>query len=393
MSVPSPAFVGTNGSRWAAAWSRQISVCSLYSSISTCPAWTAAPEARGEPEALEARRARRRRAGRSRPRRATRSACPRTTATTVRSFTRRRASVAHERHRRRVHREPADRRSSPRRGRARRPPRASAASTRARPPLDSRIYRPFVRWSSTATRPCSFPFRGHARPTASAARARPWSSCTAARGRASTTGRRSRRGSRSATARSSSTSAGTASRPTRRARSGITRSGLDLTHVLRTLGVGRAVLVGFSYGGNTLLHLLGRDPRWARALVTVGASAEGDPGRVEEIMTGPWPSALRNLRHATSENPDYWQELRTALAHDWAANLALDDEALARITCPALVCHGADDVFQPLPYAERLAAGLPASRARADRRRRPRGPARPPRSRRRPARVVPQRSR
>jgi pimeloyl-ACP methyl ester carboxylesterase len=143
---------------------------------------------------------------------------------------------------------------------------------------------------------------------------------------------------------------------------GITRSGLDLTHVLRALGIGRAVLVGFSYGGNTLLHLLGRDPRWARALVTVGASAEGDPDRVEEIMTGRWPSALRNLRHATSEDPDYWQELRAALAHDWAANLALDDEALARITCPALVCHGADDVFQPLPYAERLAAGLPASR-------------------------------
>jgi len=140
---------------------------------------------------------------------------------------------------------------------------------------------------------------------------------------------------------------------------GITRSGLDLTHVLRALGLPRAILVGFSYGGNTLLHLLGRDPRWASAVVTVGSSAEGDPERVEEIMTGRWPSALRNLRHATSEDPDYWQELRTALAHDWAANLALDDEALARIGCPVLVCHGADDVFQPLAYAERLAAGLP----------------------------------
>ena len=27
-----------------------------------------------------------------------------------------------------------------------------------------------------------------------------------------------------------------------------------------------------------------------------------------------------------------------------------------------LVCHGADDVFQPLPYAERLTAGLPDAR-------------------------------
>ena len=58
---------------------------------------------------------------------------------------------------------------------------------------------------------------------------------------------------------------------------GITRFGLDLTHVLRSLGLGRAVLVGFSAGGNTLLHLLARDPRWALALVTVGASAEATP--------------------------------------------------------------------------------------------------------------------
>jgi pimeloyl-ACP methyl ester carboxylesterase len=140
---------------------------------------------------------------------------------------------------------------------------------------------------------------------------------------------------------------------------GITRSGLDLTHVLRALGLPRAVLVGFSYGGNTLLHLLGRDPRWASAVVTVGASAEGDPARVEEIMTGRWPSALRNMRHAASDDPGYWQELRAALAYDWAENLALDDVALARIACPALVAHGAADVFQPLAYAERLAAGLP----------------------------------
>jgi 3-oxoadipate enol-lactonase len=142
---------------------------------------------------------------------------------------------------------------------------------------------------------------------------------------------------------------------------GITRSGLDLTHVLRALGLPRAVLVGFSYGGNTLLHLLGRDPRWAHALVTVGASAEGDAGRVEEIMTGRWPSALRNLTHAASDDPGYWQELRAALAHDWAENLALDDAALARIACPTLVVHGGADVFQPLAYADRLAAGLPSA--------------------------------
>jgi pimeloyl-ACP methyl ester carboxylesterase len=141
---------------------------------------------------------------------------------------------------------------------------------------------------------------------------------------------------------------------------GITRFGLDLTHVLRSLGIGRAVLVGFSAGGNTVLHLLARDPRWALALVTVGASARGNAGRVAEIMAGPWPPALRELSHAAGGGrPDYWFELRAALARDWAANLALDDAALAGITCPALVCHGRDDLFQPLAYAEDLAARLP----------------------------------
>ncbi len=141
---------------------------------------------------------------------------------------------------------------------------------------------------------------------------------------------------------------------------GITRFGLDLTHVLRSLGLGRAVLVGFSAGGNTLLHLLARDPRWALALVTVGASAEGDASRVDEIMTGRWPSALRSLEHDAAAGDDgYWADLRTRLAHDWAENLALDGDALGRIACPALVCHGDGDVFQPVAYAERLAAGLP----------------------------------
>ena len=66
--------------------------------------------------------------------------------------------------------------------------------------------------------------------------------------------------------------------------------------------------------------------------------------------------------HAASGRPGLLAELRAALAHDWAANLALDDAALARIACPVLVCHGDGDVFQPLAYAERLAAGLPKAR-------------------------------
>jgi pimeloyl-ACP methyl ester carboxylesterase len=141
---------------------------------------------------------------------------------------------------------------------------------------------------------------------------------------------------------------------------GMTRFGLDLMHVIRALGLSRAVLVGFSAGGNTLLHFLSRDPSWATAIVTVGASAEGDATRVQEIMTGPWPRTLREMPHAGSkDNPNYWAELRNALARDWVKNLALDADALGRITCPALVVHGDNDLIQPLRYSERLAREIP----------------------------------
>jgi len=140
---------------------------------------------------------------------------------------------------------------------------------------------------------------------------------------------------------------------------GVVRFGLDTVHVLRALGLERAVLVGFSVGGNTLLGLLARDPRPALALVTIGASARGDPGRVQEIMAGPWPDYLTGLEHEVGSGPEYWRELRGRLAHDWAQNVSLDDEALRRITCPTLVCHGDRDRVQQLGYAEHLAAALP----------------------------------
>jgi pimeloyl-ACP methyl ester carboxylesterase len=140
---------------------------------------------------------------------------------------------------------------------------------------------------------------------------------------------------------------------------GIVRFGLDTLHVLRALGLPRAVLVGFSVGGNTLLGLTARDPGRALALVTIGASARGEPERVQEIMSGPWPSYLTELEHPVGSGPGYWRELRALLAHDWAQNVTFSDGDLARITCPVLVCHGDRDRIQPLDYAEHLAARLP----------------------------------
>lgn len=143
---------------------------------------------------------------------------------------------------------------------------------------------------------------------------------------------------------------------------GMVRFGLDLVHVLRRLGLPRAVLVGFSVGGNTVLKLVARHPGIAAAIVTIGAAARGDASRVERIMSGPWPSDLVALRHTAADRPHYWRHLRGMLAHDWARHLDLSDAELTRIDCPALVCHGDRDRVQRLDEAVHLYRSLPNAR-------------------------------
>ena len=142
---------------------------------------------------------------------------------------------------------------------------------------------------------------------------------------------------------------------------GIDRFGLDLVHVMRAMGVPRAVLVGFSVGANTLLKLVSARPELALGLVTIGASVAGDASRVPEILNGPWPADLRNLHHEVGDGPEYWRRLRIALANDWANNLALTDERLRQITCPTLVCHGDRDRISMIDEALHLHRSIAGS--------------------------------
>ena len=136
---------------------------------------------------------------------------------------------------------------------------------------------------------------------------------------------------------------------------GMDRFGLDLVHVMRAMGVPRAVLVGFSVGANTLLKLVSTRPDLALGLVSIGASvAGGDASRVSQILSGPWPPDLTTLHHEVGDGPDYWRRLRVALANDWADNLAFTDEQLRRISCPTLVCHGDRDRVASLDEALHL---------------------------------------
>lgn len=143
-------------------------------------------------------------------------------------------------------------------------------------------------------------------------------------------------------------------------RIGVERYALDLAHVLRWLGDVAPVLIGFSLGANAVLHLLAMRPEAARAAVLVGGSAIGDPDRIRRQAARPWPQELLGLHAAAAAGDDgYTTWLRHTLIADWAAHCRMPDAALARITCPVLVCQGHRDRVQPLDAAFDLARRLP----------------------------------
>ncbi len=117
-------------------------------------------------------------------------------------------------------------------------------------------------------------------------------------------------------------------------------------------------IVAFSIGASATLALLCSEPELTRAFVCIGASMAGDPDRVEEFSTGPWPSSLRALRHDHARDDDHWKRLRRAFASSWA-DLHLDDAALARVEIPTLVVCGDRDRIEPVETALQLSRALP----------------------------------
>jgi pimeloyl-ACP methyl ester carboxylesterase len=144
---------------------------------------------------------------------------------------------------------------------------------------------------------------------------------------------------------------------------GTTRFGMDAAHVMSALGMPRAVLIGFSVGANSVLDLLSRRPWIAHAAILLGASANGSPERVMDIMNGPWPRELRTLKHDNARgDPDHWQRIRGVLARDWAENVRFIETGLEMVACPVTIIHGADDPIVLPEQASRLHAAIPDSR-------------------------------
>jgi len=134
--------------------------------------------------------------------------------------------------------------------------------------------------------------------------------------------------------------------------------GEDVAALVAELDRGPAAIVGFSVGATAMLRLVCARPGVARALVIIGASAEGHPERVDDILSGGWPSALRALRHEHGD-ADHWQRLRRRLARSWADDHALGAGDLEAVAIPVLVVGGDRDRIEPVETALWIARTLP----------------------------------
>jgi pimeloyl-ACP methyl ester carboxylesterase len=154
----------------------------------------------------------------------------------------------------------------------------------------------------------------------------------------------------------------------------------------RALGVGEAVVVGNSLGGQIGLELAISYPLWTRALV-LAAPAGGFSTALRVfgpvIGAGAHPSLLRSILPRSlarsfydSACPDYEARrtiLAERLAHDdypafaravgrSVAGALAADQDLARITQPTLLVWGADDAIVALRGSRRLVRALPQAR-------------------------------
>jgi pimeloyl-ACP methyl ester carboxylesterase len=165
----------------------------------------------------------------------------------------------------------------------------------------------------------------------------------------------------------------------------------DLTAVLDTAGLQRAVLAGASMGAHTALRLAIDRPERVAGLVLITPSFEPEAPRSEASLAG-WDALARGLREDGIEGfvraydfgkvPDVWREtvervLRQRLAaheHPEAVADALeavprslpfgDIAELAGIQAPTVVVASRDraDPGHPLAVGERYARTIPAAR-------------------------------
>ncbi len=158
----------------------------------------------------------------------------------------------------------------------------------------------------------------------------------------------------------------------------------DLAALCDVLGVGPALFVGLSNGGTALLYLAAQHPVRVRALAVSGVFAHADAlqraklrswitameagsatGRFDTSM--PWVWGARFLE-SNLERVMKFRDRALQIPDAAAINLlrgAMDHDArtvLERITAPALVLVGEEDVLTPRWLAEDVARRIPGAR-------------------------------
>lgn len=167
----------------------------------------------------------------------------------------------------------------------------------------------------------------------------------------------------------------------------------DTLALADALGIDRFDVLGVSLGGMVAQTLAARSPKRVRSLTSVMSSAGPrtapwpTPALLWRFLQPPPRAALldRKLEHFVAlmqalgniDDPDELQRVRERLtlslqraynpagaARQLLAVFADPDrsEEVARIRCPTLIIHGADDPLVPVPAAQHLARLLPHAR-------------------------------
>jgi pimeloyl-ACP methyl ester carboxylesterase len=151
----------------------------------------------------------------------------------------------------------------------------------------------------------------------------------------------------------------------------------DIAALIKTLGLSKPLVCGYSDGGNTALELGLRHPELTCALVIGGAAHKlaqaptrwlkelgvDGPGTVDfERIRRTWPAYAEKwqARHSP-QGADHWKSLLLELSVMWCTPLNYTPDDFAGIKVPALILTGDRDETVPLEETVEMYRLIPGS--------------------------------
>lgn len=126
----------------------------------------------------------------------------------------------------------------------------------------------------------------------------------------------------------------------------------DLAHVIKTLGLAKYSIMGFSDGGTTALRYAAKQPQGLEKIITIGSGwelSESDPewGMYSEVNAKVWKRMFpENYESYMALNPEAdWDKFADHVIALWK-NLSADNypfESVKNIACESLIIRGDKD--------------------------------------------------